>query len=184
MITRTEYLENSDMLHHAYYSQFAKINSWSDLGILAKKLKLPGAMLYESVNYLGLHYWDRYSLKINTELLRECGDYLTLANAVCIKKAAALNFLLKDGFYKYAVASIREAGGFKHHATEFFETHSQAFSYYESLTEKIKGVYSVDIEKGDIEPVNVSGHFFDAEVAKLPNQLKTIVNTAKELYKC
>lgn len=93
MITRSEYMENSSELHHAYYSQFvtpmtiAFVNSYIGL----KKLQ---ASTCEHLNDVvqwehgGLTWlWDRSP--INSILTKELGEGNSLSTRTCVGKAAA-----------------------------------------------------------------------------------------------
>jgi hypothetical protein len=92
-ITRTEYIENSSELHHAYYSQFvtpqtiAFVNS--QIGL--KKLKasddphLNDVARWEQGGKTWL--WDRSP--INTTLAKELGEGSSMSTHTCVGKAAA-----------------------------------------------------------------------------------------------
>jgi hypothetical protein len=179
MITRKDYMAQPS-LHHAYYSQFAKVTTWLQLGVLANDLKKTGALIYGEKNYIKLEKWDYLPMAIDRAALTMAGDFATKAVAVCIKKAAVLNFLLAQGRYNYAVTSIKTVGTLKHQNIEFFETHEQAFEFYTSLTDTTKGVYAIYAPTEKIEPINVSGNFFRGDSLGLVQQLALIIKTANE----
>ena len=93
MITRSEYMENSSELHEKYYSQFVTdyiIKRVVDaFGI--DRLK----SAYEKEKYFNeipLNSWDILTGTLPSYVnagLKNVGDYGTLANHVCILKAAA-----------------------------------------------------------------------------------------------
>lgn len=179
MITRQDYMNNSNILHHAYYSQFSPILNADKVKQFGKKLFKENAMLFGSDNYITLQHWDAFGLRMDINALREAGDYLTKAGAVSIKKAAVLDYLIRSNHYKYAVTWIKKVGDFERHHTEFFTNHASAFEFYESLTVSVKGVYVIHAEVGEVEGVNISGNFFNGEAIGLDAQLKNIVNTVK-----
>lgn len=96
MITRTDYLATGGLqAHRAYYSQFItaahKDRILRNIGMdrLQKSKE-------DFFNDIPLPLWDKISLPVPAEsakLLKECGDYPTLAGAVCIMKECARQIL-------------------------------------------------------------------------------------------
>ena len=90
MISRSDYI-NGQGLHRAYYAQFVVDAHYSRLSnsvgidrILASK--------DEHFNDIPLELWDKVSAPVpavTAQIMRECGDYPTLAGAVCTLKEAA-----------------------------------------------------------------------------------------------
>ena len=93
MITRKQYLANSE-LHHEYYSQFV-----TPAILKAVHLKLKDQIKNSTdphFNDIPLRDWDHLTLNMRLtmnvplrEKMEECGDFYTLAGGVCILKAAA-----------------------------------------------------------------------------------------------
>ena len=92
MITRKEYLATGGhQVHRAYYAQFVtpahKLRLINNIGM--NRLEQSKEKYF---NDIPLEIWDAISNPIPAEsakLLRECGDYPTLAGAVCIMKECA-----------------------------------------------------------------------------------------------
>ena len=93
IITRQQYLNSKDPdIHQKYYSQFVT----DEIKNLVKNKfgirKLVNAYTVDpNFNNIPLKKWDSlliYQGYINTALLKEVGDYLSLSNVVCICKAA------------------------------------------------------------------------------------------------
>ena len=88
MLTRSDYLNNK-CTHREYYAQFvtryekALVASQFGKKKLAEEFKKD-----ESLNGIALQEWDNLARFINTNM-RQHGDCLALAGAVCILKEAA-----------------------------------------------------------------------------------------------
>lgn len=93
MITRSQYMENSSELHHAYYSQFVTKDtiSFVDSHIGLERLQasedqhLNDVVRWENGGRSWL--WDR--TPVNAELARELGEGLCDSTRTCVGKAAA-----------------------------------------------------------------------------------------------
>ena len=101
LITRTAYLAHSSpdqkTAHRAYYAQFVTPAHFSRLKSLANRIKLSRDPHFNDIE---LRTWDRLAVPIpagSVSIMRECGDYPTLAGAVCILKEAAQQ--IKEGSY-------------------------------------------------------------------------------------
>lgn len=107
-ITRTEYMENSSELHHAYYSQFvtpmtiAFVNSRIGLKRLQASTceHLNDVVQWELGGQTWL--WDRSP--INERLARELGEGLSRSTYTCVGKAAA-KMILRDAELKSRAVS-------------------------------------------------------------------------------
>jgi hypothetical protein len=97
LISRAEYMADprhanrtkQQAAHRAYYAQFVTPAHFTRLKSLADRIK---ASKDRHFNNIDLKVWDRLSLPIPMEsnsLLLKCGDFPTLAGAVCILKEAA-----------------------------------------------------------------------------------------------
>ena len=92
MITRNDYIQTGGRdAHRAYYAQFItpahKSRILNNIGI--ERLQRSDDHYF---NDIPLELWDKISVPVpaqSAKLLRECGDYPTLAGAVCIMKEAA-----------------------------------------------------------------------------------------------
>jgi hypothetical protein len=101
MITRNQYMANSEALHDAYYGQFVNSN------LVSRVVKAFGIERFKQefskdkhLNGIGLHQWDRlagnyktpsggYASNLCASELKAAGDGPTWSTAVCILKAAA-----------------------------------------------------------------------------------------------
>lgn len=107
LITRNEYMANSDELHHAYYMQFVTketerfISECIGLDKLRKsKDKWFNDIIKHSRNGLGGWIWD--STPCNIALMREAGELSahglpSMATHTCVGKACARDLLAKEG---------------------------------------------------------------------------------------
>ena len=92
LISRAEYLTgrpDPKTAHRAYYAQFVTPAHFARLKSLVDSIK---ASKDRHFNDIELKTWDRLSLPVpsaSNTLLVKCGDYPTLAGAVCILKEAA-----------------------------------------------------------------------------------------------
>jgi len=93
MITRSEYMENSSELHEKYYGQFVTPEI---LNMVVSRFGIDELKLVYSAdkyfNQIPLGQWDRLTNLLPAYVnagLKNVGDYGTLANHVCILKAAA-----------------------------------------------------------------------------------------------
>ncbi len=92
MITRKEYLATGgNATHRAYYAQFItpahKQRLLNNIGI--HRLERSKCHYF---NDIPLEIWDAIAVPVpaqSAKLLKECGDYPTLAGAVCILKECA-----------------------------------------------------------------------------------------------
>lgn len=91
MITRQEYLQGK-ATHEEYYAQFVtpehKSRVLAGIGLL--KLLKSSERFYGDV--ASVDQWDRIAQphpQQSLDKLKECGDYMTQAGAVCILKEAA-----------------------------------------------------------------------------------------------
>ncbi len=93
MITRSEYMENSSELHEKYYGQFVTDDIVKCVVDAFGIERLKSA--YEKEKYFNeipLNNWDILTGSLPAYVnagLKNVGDYGTLANHVCILKAAA-----------------------------------------------------------------------------------------------
>jgi hypothetical protein len=95
MITRKQYLEDSENLHDTYYRQFVtdgiKQMVLNRFGL--DKLKVHVTKKMDEKGYIPLDKWDAmaggYGSKLGESKMKEVGDYPSLAGAVCILKQAA-----------------------------------------------------------------------------------------------
>jgi hypothetical protein len=92
-ISRTEYMENSSELHHAYWSQFVTPATMhfveSRIG-LAKLLKSNDEHLNDVVKWQnGGRNWLWDQSPMNTPLARELGECASASSHTCVGKAAA-----------------------------------------------------------------------------------------------
>jgi hypothetical protein len=101
LITRTAYLAHSlpdqKTAHRAYYAQFVTPAHFSRLKSLADQIKCSQDPYFNDIE---LSAWDRLAVPIpagSASIMRECGDYPTLAGAVCILKEAARQ--IREGSY-------------------------------------------------------------------------------------
>lgn len=96
LITRADYLAPGQVdrkaAHRAYYAQFV---TPAHFGRLKNRLGLIDRVKSSNdphFNNIPLSIWDIMALPVPAEsarILKECGDYPTLAGAVCILKEAA-----------------------------------------------------------------------------------------------
>jgi len=99
MLTRKDYMENSAILHQAYYAEIALeigLNPSilpASVGEIREKLKTD-----EHLNNIPLAQWDGrvQSLRGASAALKARGDYLTLGTGVCILKAYAKHVAEKE----------------------------------------------------------------------------------------
>lgn len=96
LITRAEYLAagqaDSKAAHRAYYAQFVVPAHFADLGNLMGLIERIKSSNDPHFNNILLSTWDRIAVPVaaeSTARMKECGDYPTLAGAVCILKEAA-----------------------------------------------------------------------------------------------
>jgi hypothetical protein len=86
MITRKDYLEGR-ATHSEYYGQFVQSVHMSRVKLFKKKIK---ESTDKHFNDIPLEFWQRLALPSYAEAkMKEAGDYVTLAGAVCIIKEAA-----------------------------------------------------------------------------------------------
>lgn len=100
MITRREYMSDSEKLHHRYYLEMGR-----EAGIsYAKSQELP--RIKEAIkngdkhlNTIPLKEWDNRGnwtqASVNTAMLKR-GDSWSLAGSVCVHKAVALEDALRE----------------------------------------------------------------------------------------
>jgi hypothetical protein len=88
MITRKEYM-NGDCTHSEYYAQFVN-ESVKDTVVKYIGLDVLRASTDEHLNDIPLQSWDNLPLYAYLgEQFRACGDFPTMAGAVCLYKTAA-----------------------------------------------------------------------------------------------
>ena len=87
MKTREQYL-NKECTHREYYAQF--VNGQTK-GCVLNRIGFEKLLSSrdEHFNDIPLERWDTCGCCVNHDLMREAGDYLTLASSNCIKKEAA-----------------------------------------------------------------------------------------------
>jgi hypothetical protein len=96
LITRAEYLApgqtDPKAAHRAYYAQFVTPAHFARLGNLLGLIERIKSSNDPHFNNIQLSTWDRMAVPLSAESaarMKECGDYPTLAGAVCILKEAA-----------------------------------------------------------------------------------------------
>ena len=101
LITRAAYLAHSlpdqKTAHRAYYAQFVTPAHFSRLKSLTDRIKCSRDPHFNDIE---LRIWDRLAVPVPAESARimgECGDFPTLAGAVCILKEAAQQ--IREGSY-------------------------------------------------------------------------------------
>lgn len=93
MFTRKQYLDK-ECTHREYYAQFVTQHTRNlvtrAFGTEALVASFKANDLH-SADYIQLDRWDSLSMRLHVDqqFMRDCGDYLTLAGAVCILKEAA-----------------------------------------------------------------------------------------------
>jgi hypothetical protein len=88
MITRKDYLEGR-ATHSEYYGQFVSAMHFAILNLEHEKIK---NSTDKHFNDIPLEFWQQLALPAPTytaRKMKEAGDYVTLAGAVCILKEAA-----------------------------------------------------------------------------------------------
>lgn len=91
MITRDEYMKDSKNLHRLYFGQFVIPATFfqviSNIGMeRICNSKDP------HLNDIPLHEWDKMAYVVKehcSKMLKECGDFYSLATATCILKETA-----------------------------------------------------------------------------------------------
>ena len=91
MITRKDYMADSNNLHHSYYLQFATQSTYS---------LIKAFVVGRDYNSIPLHQWDRISegvrMSVDKKLLSEAEGYQyprytwSLNTSICIAKAVAM----------------------------------------------------------------------------------------------
>ncbi len=96
LITRSDYLATGQTdrmaAHRAYYAQFVTPAHFGRLRRLVGLIDRIKSSNDPHFNNIPLSTWDRMSVPVPAESaakMKECGDYITLAGAVCILKEAA-----------------------------------------------------------------------------------------------
>ena len=96
MKTRKQYI-NKECTHREYYAQFVTEDTKRAVLYVIGKDKLLSSK-DEHLNDIGLKTWDSIGVFGVGAKLKECGDYLTLAGAVCINKEAARQIIESDSY--------------------------------------------------------------------------------------
>ena len=98
MITRNDYLANSEKLHHDYYTQFAT-DDLKRAVVQHIGLDMIQASTDVHFNDIPLPRWDAmypiFEMSANKDAMKAAGESMTLSTSVCVLKAIARE--LKEG---------------------------------------------------------------------------------------
>lgn len=97
-ITRKQYMQDSENLHHEYYKQLVTKEFLTYLKNKPRLLQLCKDSKKESFNSVSLSLWDSLPVGsfVNSELLSELGETRSLCTYVCIAKTAVRIILTKE----------------------------------------------------------------------------------------
>lgn len=91
MMTRSEYMADSNLLHDAYYTQFVSVEVQSYVLDAIGEERIMSSV-DPHFNDIPLHTWDNLSMTIRlltSAARKEAGEGNSLSSCVCIAKAAA-----------------------------------------------------------------------------------------------
>lgn len=91
MITRDEYLKNSEELHRSYYGQMVteQVRDMVRRAFGQETLRAVYAQGDTYFNSIALLKWDVLASYVNRESFKTYGDFYSLAGGVCVCKEAA-----------------------------------------------------------------------------------------------
>lgn len=99
MITRKQYMQNANELHHQYYMQFINKDL---MQFVVNAIGVDRIMQStdKHMNDIPLKYWDNLMFGIpqtcNRAMIVECKEMWSLNTSVCIAKAAAKQFKMQN----------------------------------------------------------------------------------------